>query len=78
MKATAVAVFAAAYDMVLHGDHPITLDRAIMWHVRQIRGAGVMGYAVLSVASEGEIFGPAHLTRLREKYLASRGTYTLQ
>ena len=73
MKATATAVFSAAYDMVLHGDHPIHLDRAIMWHVRQIRGAGVMGYAVLSVASEGEIFGPAHLSRLRAAYHQAKG-----
>lgn len=68
MKATATAVFAAAFDTVLHGDHPITLDRAILWHTRQIRGAGVMGYAVLSVASEGEIFGPDHLDRLRTEF----------
>lgn len=66
--ATATAVFAAAFDMVLHGDRPIGLERAIMWHLLQIRGRGVLGYAALSVASAGAIFGPAHLARLRAEY----------
>lgn len=70
MKATATAVFAAAYDMVLHGDHPITLDRAILWHTHQIRGRGVLGYATVCVASEGEIFSPTHLDRLRAEFQA--------
>jgi hypothetical protein len=70
MKATATAVFSAALDMVLHGDHPIGLERAILWHTSQMRREGVMGYAVLSVASAGEIFGLAHLARLRADYQA--------